>query len=220
MPPSVANDSPAKAGRRNYLATLAKAIDPKEGILEAIPSVSDPNGDDVGTYLEQLAERAELGQTTRFRIKGGVNTLKSFVRKGMPTITIGSQHSAITNASLQSQQDPAMASMMMLGSGEEGALDGQGARDAGMPLRITPSELSLDTYGCPLYLFGQQFFVDFGTNTSIDNVYAIAGISHTLTPSEFKSSLKMRPLLSYGKYRVLGDVLGNALKAIGELTDD
>ena len=88
-----------------------------------------------------------------------------------------------------------------------------GGHDDGLPLRTFPSQLSLDCFGCPMIGFGQQFFVDFGTGTSVDDVYVVTGIDHSLAPGEFKTKLKMTPMQKFGQFQSL---VGNVGKLMAE----
>ena len=45
--------------------------------------------------------------------------------------------------------------------------------------------------GCPLFEYGQHFFVDMGTGTTVDNMYYVTGISHNLSPGQFETSLTL-----------------------------
>ena len=64
--------------------------------------------------------------------------------------------------------------------------------------------------------FGQQFFVDFSTNTSIDDIYAVSGVSHSLSPSEFKTQIKLSPLNKLGQFRALTDQFDDAMAMASE----
>ena len=85
------------------------------------------------------------------------------------------------------------------------------ATDSGLPMTVKPVTLSLDTFGCPYINFGQQFFVDFQTNTSIDDIYAVSGVSHSLSPSEFKTQIKLTPLNKLGQFRSMTDSLNESM---------
>ena len=39
--------------------------------------------------------------------------------------------------------------------------------------------------GNPTISRGQEIFIDFGTNTSLDNVYVVDNVSHTIKAGEF-----------------------------------
>ena len=61
--------------------------------------------------------------------------------------------------------------------------------------------------------------MDFQTNTTIDDIYAVTGVSHNLTPGEFKTQIKLTPLNKTGQYRNLQDQFDDAVAvsdSIGE----
>ena len=127
----------------------------------------------------------------------------------MPTLKYGTEFSGILNASLQTNSDSTMETIHMQRQGKSGGTsDGF---DAGLPLTVKPVTLSLDTFGCPYINFGQQFFVDFQTNTTIDDIYVVSGVSHSITPGEFKTSIQMQPLGKLGQFRNLQDQFDDAV---------
>lgn len=69
-----------------------------------------------------------------------------------------------------------------------------------MPLRVVPAQLSITTMGCPLLNYGQMFFIDFNTGTTVDNIYGISGLTHTIAAGKFTSEMKMSFADAYGRY--------------------
>jgi hypothetical protein len=60
-------------------------------------------------------------------------------------------------------------------------------------------------------------FFDFGTGTTIDNLYNVVGIKHSIGPGRFESGLTLQYGDVYGKYesRIVSELaLENSLKAI------
>lgn len=149
----------------------------------------------------------------QIRIKGGPSGLRYVLSKNMPTIKYGTQTSAVIQANLSTKTDSKLATIHMTKQKEPGKRM-PGDVDDGLPLRTFPTELKLDLFGFPLVSFGQQFFVDFATGTSMDDVYVVTGIDHQLTPGEFKTSLKMTPMMKFGQFQSL---LGNIAKITTEL---
>jgi hypothetical protein len=184
---------------------LAKAVD--QGLLEIYPPTTSSSSS--GAF--------ENGQ--RYRIKGGLPNIKSFLMNSMPSVRYGQEASGIMKASLQSMSDPALATVNMIRTGE-GPEDPVGARKSGLPTRVAPMQLSLDTIGCPLWNFGQQIFIDFGTGTTVDNIYAVVGIDHNMSSGEFTSKVKMVQLDSYGKFESLVDVVNDAMVAIEGIEEE
>jgi hypothetical protein len=81
-------------------------------------------------------------------------------------------------------------------------------------MRTFPAQLSLDMYGCPVINFGQQYFIDFGTGTTLDDIYGVTGVDHKFSPGEFTTSVKLVPLQKFGSFQSL---LGNFSKMIAEV---
>lgn len=157
------------------------------------------------SLLNQISNRGlirEIGNTRRYEVVGGFNQIKSFIYDNMPYIQPGIQNSLVMQANLASQQDSAAASLNMINAPRApSVIAPNGSEPGNLPLQIIPTELSLETYGCPLLSYSGQYFVDFNTGTSADDIYAINGIEHTIGQGEFKSTIKMRPITGYGQYR-------------------
>lgn len=173
------------------------------GILESSPAVSANPG-----------EELQLPRT--FRVRGGIGGIKRYLRRLVPTIRFGTPGSAATNATFSSNSDSALATINILRAGRQGDAP-PGLKDAGLPLSIFPTEVELETIGFPFYTIGQQFFVDFDTGTTADNIYGVASVGHTIEPGKFKSQVKLvRTTDAYGEYRALVDQISNALNEIGD----
>jgi hypothetical protein len=175
------------------------------GLLEAVPSMSK---DDIKSF-----DPATM-PNTYFRVKGGFKALKNFMQSSMPTIIYGSTNSAVLSADVASMNNPKLASMNMMRSGMGGGTTAQGSRDAGVPLQTAPVTLSLNTFGCPIISYGQSFFVDFGTGTTVDNVFVVSGITHTISKGKFETKLKMTQVDAFGKYQ---SMISNVTKALTAL---
>lgn len=172
---------------------LQKAID--EGLLEAIY----PEGENTDTV---------------YRVAGGPTKLKEFISRTMPTLVYGSNFTAIKKADLKTMQNQQLATVSMLRAGTGNALTPQGSGADGLPLQMIPTELNVDVFGCPLLQFAQQFFIDFSTGTTIDNVYAITGLKHEIAGGKFNSSIKFTNLDAYGRYRSLLSTVSAAITEI------
>lgn len=155
-----------------------------------------------------LIKEIKIGDTTKYQIAGGPDQLRGILAANMPTLKYGTEFSGILNASLATNSNPQMETIhMQRQGGSSGTSDGF---DPGLPMSVKPVTLSIDTFGCPYVNFGQQFFVDFQTNTTIDDIYAVTGVGHSLSPSEFKTQIKLTPLNKTGQYRSLQDSFDDA----------
>ena len=72
----------------------------------------------------------------------------------------------------------------------------------------------MTTLGCPIISYGQYFFVDFGTGTTVDNTYVVSGISHTISQGKFETKLKCTQVDGFGKYISTFQSIEKALTAM------
>lgn len=147
----------------------------------------------------------ELGPDVTIRFVGGTGqSLKNFLMSSMPYITYGAAGTGIITANLASMQDAALSTVNMLRSfRRRGEVLPNGEQPGGLPMQIIPTQLSMETYGCPLISFAQQFFIDFQTGTTADNIYGVAGMEHNFSPGEYKSNIRFVPMDAFGTYNSL-----------------
>jgi|LakMenEpi03Aug12_release.lakeMendotaPanAssembly.Ray.scaffolds.fasta_scaffold01900_33 hypothetical protein len=140
-------------------------------------------------------------------------SLKRLVSKGMPTIRYGQGAGAINSIGVSSLSDPALTTVALTAGGQSSALDPANADQLrGIPMRITPAEMSVEMIGCPLLNPMQSFFVDLDTMTSLDGIYTISTVDHTLSPGTFTTSSKLLNTGdSYATFRSAGTDMSNAL---------
>ena len=74
----------------------------------------------------------------------------------------------------------------------------------------------MTTFGCPVISYGQSFFVDFGTGTTVDNVFVVSGIQHQISKGKFETKLKMTQVDAFGKYVSMMNNITKTLAAIQE----
>ena len=77
----------------------------------------------------------------------------------------------------------------------------------------------MQTLGCPIANLYQQFYVDFGTGTTLDNLYYVTSIKHSLAPGQFKTDMTFVPNDAYGKLAggaVIKATLQQVLNDIGK----
>jgi hypothetical protein len=184
-------------------------------VKEFAKKAKDKNSQDIEANALKAGLLKENGGY--YKIVGGPPQIKNFAKMSMPSITIGTVNSAVLTAGAQSMNDSKDATIHMLrsqknaGSPTEAPSDEQ---DRGLPMRMMPFDISIDTLGCPFLAHTQQFFVDFGTNTSIDNIYAVCGVEHKLEPGSFTTSTKLIPVAdAYGGYESLISTLDKAFSA-------
>tara|TARA_Y100001970_G_C14253373_1_gene873405 strand:+ start:4040 stop:7084 length:3045 start_codon:yes stop_codon:yes gene_type:complete len=205
------NTDPQRDSDSQYAELFSKQLEVLEALnivemVESKPSVS--TNEEINTNL----------QKKYFRIKGGPNGLRYMFTKYMPTIKFGTEYSAILNASLATNSNPQMQVIHMKRQKNRSSEAPVNDHDDGLPLRVFPVKLSMDSFGCPMLNFGQQFFVDFQTGTTIDDVYLVSSVSHKLSPGEFKTSFELVPLNKSGQFNSLVENLTKGIQASSDLS--
>jgi len=161
---------------------------------------------DAGVLVVAGTKAAAPGQTTtnidltKLFKSGDPKKSKKFFSESLPVIRYGSSAGMIKGISVSSMSDPQMATINMLKQNESSGDTEATSREAGLPLMVAPTEVSVDMLGCPILNFGQSAYIDFGTNTTIDNIYVVTNLSHKLAPGEFTTTAKFT--LNVGAYGI------------------
>lgn len=133
---------------------------------------------------------------------------KSSLEKGVPLIKIGTNGSLIMNSSVASKTDGTQQAVYLARS-LQSSPDSKGnapemspAADPAnkLPMRTLPVQLTMTSLGCPTAMLYQQFFVDFETGTSLDNLYMCTQIQHSLTPGKFTTAWTFMQSNGYAKF--------------------
>ena len=203
---------PAPPKNENEKKVQAAALAAREGQLVA---VREQRNADVAASLKNITDTKALNKLTentgvRFEFvkltdengKPSFQLVKRAISELVPTIIVGAEGSMITNVSYSSNMDSALTTMMIMSNGENSGDPSQvnGAGLGSLPLRVIPGQLTMSMMGCPLLEYMQQFFVDLGTGTTLDNLYNVIGITHKFDPGKFSTEVKFGFSDAYGKF--------------------
>ena len=215
---------------------MRAARDGELGIIGRVPAVASGDNTSVGDnnarisslFLETamrsgLVEKINTTTTNAddkivalptYRVAGGQRALKAFLYESLPYIIYGAQGTALKAANLSSMQNPELSTVNMLRSPLASNTLPNGEQPGGLPMSIIPTELTIQSRGCPLISFAQQFFIDFNTGTTADNIYGVTGITHKISQGEFTSDIKFAPLDAYGTYRNVMDRISTSVSLL------
>lgn len=177
------------------------------------------NSDVVRSLLEKVNVRQTKTPTGVFNVKFDIEKLRTFIRQNVPTIVYGSSNTGIKDASFSTIQSPLLSTIHMLRAGEAGPLAPDGLTKSNLPLRTLPAKASMTTVGCPFIQYMQQFFIDFNTNTTIDNIYGVNKLSHEIAAGKFETKIDFVPLDAYGRYESLPNQVGAILQHLEVIQD-
>jgi hypothetical protein len=152
--------------------------------------------------------------------------IRDVVKHMAPNIVIGTNGSMVKTANLASKTDGLMGAINIINS-NKGSTGGSGAAKVGtglegpngLPLRVVPAQLTMTSFGVPIAQLYQQYFIDFGTGTTIDNLYNCTQIQHTIGPGKFETSWTFAYTDGYGKFggaQSMSSVVTGELKKMAE----
>jgi hypothetical protein len=148
--------------------------------------------------------------------------VKQQIGRFVPTITIGSNGSMIESSNYSTGNDALLSTIMMLRNSQSAANPAQpnGSGVGDLPLRIIPGSLTINSLGCPLVEYMQQFFVDLGTGTTADNLYNVTGLTHTFSPGKFATQIKFTFADAYGRYESPQSFIDGVTAELTKLQND
>lgn len=152
--------------------------------------------------------------------KGSSTLVRDYLSNTVPKITFGTNGTTIISAALASKQDALLSTVNMLKNDRiKNTVAPNGAGDYGLPMRVVPAALSLTTLGCPLASMAQQYFVDFQTGTTLDNLYIVTGLAHVIGPGKFETSWTMSYSDAYGRFvgaQNISDLISDLAKKVDQ----
>ena len=164
-------------------------------------------------YISSYDETQGNTKVTRYFIpKKNFFPIKRDIKKKVPSLTYGTQNSAIIDASVTTVNEAKLNTVFMTRSGIKTNRESNILIDD-LPLNVLPAQATATIYGCPFINFAQMLFLDFETNTTLDNIYAVTGIKHDISPGKFTTSLTLTYADVYGKYRASVDNINQALNS-------
>jgi hypothetical protein len=194
-------------------------------VQENSKNINAQSNEDKLLQARELITKNENGSISIALNKGFSNDdIKKKASRLVPTIIIGCNGTMVKSADLSSNQDSLLSTIQMMNQNKGIRSNGarpSGAGAAGLPLRVIPGSLSLTTAGCPTLSYGQQFFVDFSTGTTIDNIYNVTGLKHSISPGRFESTITMTYGDAYGKFEGAPteiDYITNQLKSLDAIS--
>ena len=197
---------------------LSSAYEPTLKVLQVQQGLEKVSRNDTKGYqaLVELADRIGLNvKEGRFN---SYDELKRFISQVVPVLQYGANASGIISATMASMSNPDLATVnIQRAMGKSHNSEPNGSSVNAIPLRVQPSQLDLTLLGCPLLNPAQQYFVDFSTGTTVDDLYTLTHLSHVINAGKFESTAKLTPMNSYGVYESVSTKVRNLKDTIDEL---
>jgi len=155
----------------------------------------------------------------------GSDLIKKIIKTTVPSITFGLGTSAISSVSISSNTGGSVGNVLLLEAIAEDDTKGRKTRRPSQrspeleDVMVIPANISMNLLGCPLFEYGQTFFVDMGTGTTVDNMYGVVGLSHTISSGQFETSLTLG-FQGSGTVRNFRSILEGAQEKINKLAKE
>ena len=128
--------------------------------------------------------------------KMSYSEIKQVIKRSYPTIMYGSSTATIDSISVSANSSGKLADVLIVesyGNIQNAKTEGRNWETPYEETILFPSQVSLKCAGMPMIGRGNNIFIDFGTNTTIDNIYTVISVDHTIKKGEFKSDIKLVP---------------------------
>ena len=155
----------------------------------------------------------------RYKVTAGASKIKHYLSTVMPTFKFGTEFTIIKSVAVSSNTDAALGMINLKRNAESADRPAGTEADESVPFEVLPSTLGLTTIGCPFFRHMQQYFFDYQTNTSIDNVYIVTGVEHSISPGSFETNLKLSKVEFYGTFENLATKLTKLQSALAAEED-
>ena len=192
-----------KGTRKSYIENAKKEIQKlvKEGILLR-------KGKKLFINHKNISRNSKLSSSF-------IGNTKDFYKQIYPSLTFGTQNTALISANVSTINENKLQTIFLTRPDRNNQNEINNRVNADLPLRILPTQASVEIVGCPWINFGQSIFLDFETGTTIDNKYVVTGITHNLSPGKFTTSLKLSYGDNYGQFESSADLIDKLLKETG-----
>ncbi len=132
--------------------------------------------------------------TGRFNVTVSRSQAKNILTAAYPTIRIGSEGTTIINASYNTSISGEIENVKKLQAVDQ-AYNGVSEAGSYAPISadlfIVPASVTISMLGMPLINRGQNFYIDFGTGTTIDNVYTVTTAKHSIKGGQFTTTVTL-----------------------------
>ena len=149
--------------------------------------------------LEANAEQKEVAVAKGVNIKKLVSEMsfgdiKQFMKRSYPSITYGASTGTINSISVSGNTSGQLSNVLMVENYMDNAKTATSTPKPPTDFEETilfPSSISVNMMGMPLIFLGENMFIDFNTDTSLDNIYSVKSVGHTIEAGKFQSNIEL-----------------------------
>ena len=122
-----------------------------------------------------------------------VADIKSFIKRSYPNVTWGANSSVVKTLNMSSNVADRISNVEMVSRQKEARVGSELKTrfNKEQEYIVVPAVINISLIGCPFMARGSDIYVDTGTNTDLDNVFTVIGVTHTIVPGNFTTTLKL-----------------------------
>jgi hypothetical protein len=160
--------------------------------------------------------------TDSARLPRNVQSFKEQLMRFVPNIMIGANGTLVQTVNVASKTDGQQAAINIINASKgyqsgKAVMSSNGLEENNnLPMRSQPVSVSLTSHGVPIARLYQTYFIDFGTGTSIDNIYSCNTLTHSLVPGKFTTTWNFLLMNGYPRF---GSPQSKTAILTGELED-
>lgn len=122
--------------------------------------------------------------------------VKDTIKRTYPTINYGSSTGTVNSISSNANSNGKLANVLMVESYKNIATADTVGKSFSIPyedITMFPNTVSVECAGMPMLGRGNNIFIDFGTNTTLDNIYTVRDLSHSIRQGSFTTKITLVP---------------------------
>ncbi len=143
----------------------------------------------LGVPLDQALENT-LSDGDIIKKKSSYPYFKNLLMNAHPTIIQGASSGVVNSILVQSNTSGQLSNVLMVEAYDRSVNGGSAPGDEKEfeETVLFPTTVQLEMQGFPMLSRGCQIFIDFGTQTSLDNLYVVKTIDHSVSAGRFTTS--------------------------------
>lgn len=174
-----------------YSNKVFQALDEIAGV---VPKGAGTKTSDTSKF--EAAIDGPYGMTVK--IPRDVQSFKQQLMHYFPKIVIGTNGSLVTGIGVSTKTDSNMGAANIIKAwkgmtSNAGPLMSPLEEPGHIPVVVNPIQITMTSWGVPIAHLQQTFFVDFGTGTTLDNLYKVSKVTHNIAQGKFVTSWTLIP---------------------------
>ena len=174
-------------------STLSMAAGVYEGATGEI--LGSPELDpQVGTQSKSSVEPSPNTKVTKAITDMTFGEVKAFLKRAYPSITYGASTGTINSIQVAGNTSGQLANVLMVEAYGDMIKSQTGANEEPTnfdEVLLFPGTVSVNMMGMPTMFMAENVFIDFNTDTSLDNLYVVKSVNHHLEAGQFTTNLEL-----------------------------